>query len=70
MAVTEDPPFSQPLTVSGDVERIERWMLERGVPHLVKVRSDSAIRDAWTRALPLLVVAYLLLGLNALDLRS
>ena len=54
--------------MSGDVERIERWMVERGVPHLVEVRSNSAIRDAWTRALPLLLLAYLLLGLNALDL--
>jgi len=45
-------------------------MIERGVPHLVDVRSNSAVRDAWTRALPLLVIAYLLLGLNALDVRN
>jgi hypothetical protein len=50
--------------------RIERWLVERGVPHLVEVRSDSAVRDAWTRAFPLLVIAYLLLGLNALDLQN
>jgi len=70
MAVTDDPRRSERPTVSDDVERIERWMVDRGVPHLVDVRSDSAIRDAWTRALPLLVVAYLLLGLNAIDLRN
>ena len=70
MAVADDPPLSERLAVSDDVEAIERWMVDRGVPHLVEVRSDSAIRDAWTRALPLLVVAYLLLGLNALDLRN
>ena len=70
MAVTDDPPLSERLAMSDDVEAIERWMVDRGVPHLVEVRSDSAIRDAWTRALPLLVVAYLLLGLNALDLRN
>jgi len=68
--VTDDPRRSERLAVGDDVERIERWMVDRGVPHLVDVRSDSAIRDAWTRALPLLVVAYLLLGLNALDLRN
>ena len=34
------------------------------------MRSNSAVRDAWTRALPLLVIAYLLLGLNALDVRN
>ena len=70
MAVADDPPLSGRLAVSDDVEAMERWMVDRGVPHLVEVRSDSAIRDAWTRALPLLVVAYLLLGLNALDLRN
>jgi hypothetical protein len=52
------------------IAQIERWLVDRGVPHLVEVRSDSAVRDAWTRALPLLVAAYLLLGLNALDLRN
>ena len=70
MAVADDPPLSERLAMSDDVEAMERWMVDRGVPHLVEVRSDSAIRDAWTRALPLLVVAYLLLGLNALDLRN
>ena len=70
MAVADDPPLSERLAVSDDVEAMERWMVDRGVPHLVEVRSNSAIRDAWTRALPLLVVAYLLLGLNALDLRN
>ncbi len=49
---------------------IERWLVDRGVPHLVEVRSGSAVRDAWTRALPLLVIAYLLIGLNALDLQN
>ena len=52
------------------IARIERWLVDRGVPHLVEVRSHSAVRDAWTRALPLLVVAYLVLGLNALDLQN
>jgi hypothetical protein len=55
---------------SEQIAEIERWLVDRGVPHLVEVRSDSAVRDAWTRALPLLVAAYLLLGLNALDLRN
>jgi hypothetical protein len=47
---------------------IERWFVQRGVPHLVESEHDASILDTWTRALPLLVAAYLLLGLNALDL--
>jgi hypothetical protein len=52
------------------VPAIERWFAERGVPHLVEPHAHSVVRDAWTRALPLLVIAYLLLGLNALDVRD
>ena len=48
--------------------RIERWFVERGLPHFVE-RHDTA-SEIWGRALPLLVAAYLLLGLNALDLRD
>ena len=47
---------------------IERWFVVRGLPHFVERKSDGGIFDAWTRALPLLVAAYLLLGFNALDL--
>jgi hypothetical protein len=45
---------------------IERWFVARGVPHFVE-RRPSAWR-IWGRATPLLLVAYVLLGLNALDL--
>lgn len=48
---------------------IEEWLVERGVPHLVEPREGSSIRGVFGRALPLLVAAYVLLGLNALDLR-
>ncbi len=48
------------------IEATERWFVHRGLPHFVE-RHDSAAQ-IWGRALPLLVVAYLLLGLNALDL--
>lgn len=48
--------------------RIERWFVARGVPHLIE--GYHAPTDIWTRALPVLVVAYLLGGLNALDLRE
>jgi hypothetical protein len=44
----------------------ERWFIGRGLPHFVE-RHDTAW-DIWSLAIPLLVVAYLLLGLNALDL--
>lgn len=72
--MTGDRPDPRPAdtgsgtAIDATVTPIERWLVERGVPHLVEIRSDSAVRDAWTRALPLLVPAYLLLGLNALDL--
>jgi hypothetical protein len=47
---------------------IERWFVDRGLPHFVE-RHDTA-SEIWGRALPLLVIAYLLLGLNALDLTN
>lgn len=53
-----------------DLEPVEEWFVERGVPHLVETEHDGSILDTWTRSLPLLVVAYLLLGLNALDLQN
>jgi hypothetical protein len=52
------------------LNEIERWFVQRGVPHLVESDSDASIFDTWTRALPLLVAAYILLGLNALNLRA
>ena len=56
------------MTPADRVNEIERWFVRRGVPHLVESDHDASILDTWTRALPLLVAAYLLLGLNALDL--
>jgi hypothetical protein len=58
------------MTPTERTNEIERWFVERGVPHLVDNDADASILDAWTRALPLLVAAYLLLGLNALNLRD
>jgi hypothetical protein len=49
-----------------DLRDIELWFVKRGVPHFVEAKTDGSLLDAWTRALPLLVVAYLLLGFNAL----
>ena len=51
-----------------DLGDVELWFVERGVPHFVESKTDGSVLDAWTRALPLLVIAYLLLGFNALDL--
>ena len=53
-----------------DLRDIEHWFVTRGVPHFVERKTDGSLLDAWTRALPLLVVAYLLLGFNALDLAT
>ena len=58
----------EPVRSGGVLAGIEAWFVERGLPHFVE-RHDSATA-IWGRALPLLVVAYLLLGLNALDLRE
>lgn len=63
--VTDDPSVDD-----ATVADIERWLVERGVPHLVDAHAGSEVRDAWSRALPVLVGAYLLLGLNALDIRE
>ncbi len=38
---------------------IERWFIARGLPHFIERTQDEAVRGAWNRALPLLVVAYL-----------
>lgn len=47
---------------------IDRWFVRRGLPHFIE-RYDAG-RDIWTRSLPVLAVAYLLLGLNALQVRD
>jgi hypothetical protein len=56
------------MVAEADVVGMERWFVARGLPHFVE-RRDSATA-IWGRALPLLVIAYLLLGLNALDVRE
>ena len=45
---------------------IEQWFVRRGVPHFIE--DYEARTDIWTRAIPLLIVAYLAGGLNALDI--
>ena len=64
------PPGPDDVDVAAVLDDIERWFVLRGLPHFVERKTDGSILDAWTRALPLLVVAYLLLGFNALDLRN
>lgn len=53
---------------SHQLDEIERWFVRRGVPHFIV--DYSARTDIWTRALPILVLAYFLVGLNALDIRE
>lgn len=53
---------------AAELSDIERWFVRRGVPHFVESKTDGSILDAWTRALPLLIVAYFALSLNALRL--
>jgi hypothetical protein len=45
---------------------VEGWFAKRGVPHFIA--HYDARTDIWTRAVPVLVVAYLAGGLNALRL--
>ncbi len=48
------------------LDEIERWFVERGLPHFVERHETAA--QIWARALPLLVIAYVALGLNALQI--
>jgi hypothetical protein len=45
---------------------VEQWFVARGVPHFID--GYEAARDIFTRSIPTLVGAYLLVGLNALDI--
>ena len=49
-------------------EEIERWFIKRGLPHFID--GYSAGTDIWTRSLPVLGIAYLAGGFNALDLAN
>ncbi len=49
-----------------DRAAIERWFIRRGLPHFID--GYSAGTDIWTRSLPVLGIAYVAGGLNALDL--
>ena len=46
---------------------VSRWFVERGVPHLIE--DYRARTDIWSRAWPILLIAYLAGGLLALDVR-
>jgi hypothetical protein len=47
-------------------EEIEQWFITRGLPHFID--GYSAGTDIWTRSLPVLGIAYLAGGFNALNL--
>ncbi len=50
------------------VADLEVWFVRRGVPHFI--HDYSARTDIWTRAFPILVLAYLAVGLNGLDIHE
>ncbi|HRD99826.1 MAG TPA: hypothetical protein PLV68_00925, partial [Ilumatobacteraceae bacterium] len=58
----------QGVTGAHDLDRIERWFIDRGVPHFIE--SYEARSDIWTRAIPILLVAYFVGGFQALDIRG
>lgn len=45
---------------------IERWFVRRGVPHFIA--NYSATDDVWTRALPALIILFLLSAVSGIDL--
>ena len=47
------------------LDAVERWFVRRGLPHFID--DYSASTDVWTRSLPVLIVAYVALALNGLD---
>ncbi len=47
---------------------IERWFIRRGVPHFIDDYAPTT--DIWNRSLPMLGIAYVAGGLNALNLRD
>jgi len=49
-----------------DIAAVERWFIDRGVPHFIE--AYDARTDIWTRAIPLLLLAYFVGGLQALDI--
>lgn len=63
-----DPTGSSSTGRSTQLELVEHWFARRGVPHFIA--QYDARTDIWTRAIPLLVIAYVLGGLNALNLTA
>jgi len=51
-----------------DLVAVERWFVDRGVPHFID--SYDARSDIWTRAIPILLLAYLVGGFQALDIHE
>jgi hypothetical protein len=47
---------------------IERWFIRRGVPHFIDDYAPTT--DIWNRSLPMLAIAYVAGGLNALNLHE
>ena len=56
------------MTTPDQLAQVEQWFVRRGVPHFID--HYAARTDIWTRALPLLVIAYLVGGFRALDIYS
>ncbi len=52
------------------IRDIERWFVDHGVPNFIESDVEGSPLDTWTRALRLLIAAYLLLCLNAINLRD
>ncbi|HQZ36760.1 MAG TPA: hypothetical protein PK020_20205, partial [Ilumatobacteraceae bacterium] len=46
----------------------EQWFIRRGLPHFIEPYGTGP--DVWSRAAPVLVVAYIAGGLHALDLAN
>lgn len=56
------------MTERRDLVAVERWFVDRGVPHFID--SYDARSDIWTRAIPILLLAYIVGGFQALDIHE
>jgi hypothetical protein len=59
-------PARSDRTEQGVEQGVEQWFVRRGVPHLIEDYAPTT--DIWNRSIPLLVLAYVAGGFNALDL--
>lgn len=56
------------VTIASPRTELERWFIKRGLPHFIE--PYTAGPDVWSRASPVLAIAYVAGGLHGLDLKN